>query len=154
MNGFPSPGDELARRLRYMWRELKVLADRIAALSRRVKVLEDAEPPKHELPPEMPVHHQRGAVVAEESDPYPVVLGGEATITVQLRVAPTTAVTIEVRRNGVTIGTPIVIAAGVTGLTRRFTEVFRPGDLYTDAVTDEGTGAEGLVVVGQFRRYA
>jgi hypothetical protein len=153
VNSVPSPGDGVARFLKYVQHELKVLGDRIAALSRRVKALEDEEDPEvvaaAEPTDEVAVMHMKGALGAATSDSYPVARGGAPLLLVSATIEPAGA-TLTVLRNGTGVDTfPLTFVSGQVEY--QVDEVFERGDEYALTLAP-GTGGSGLVVAAEFRQ--
>lgn len=142
----------MGRRLRRGWEAALGGRWSLPAPLVKTRMVGGVQPPPIGVVPQMGeviVVHMPGALVADTSDPYPVVVGGAPFLQIACTAAPTGA-ELDVLRNGVVVDT---ISLSFTGdyMEYQVAEVYVRGDFYVLDLTDPGTGGDGAVFAAEFR---
>lgn len=145
--------EHAGRRQRRAWEAALGGRSSLVAPLTRTRTIGGVQPPSIGVVAEkgevVPMNHP-GNLTVSAADPYPVLFGGAPRITVHLRTAPTSSITMRAYRNGVAVGSAFVIST--QDHIEEVEDKFVPGDLYHLGITSIGTGgAQGLVAATEFR---
>jgi hypothetical protein len=139
-----------ARQQRMMWDRGLAGRTPLPAPASRTRTRGGVQPPSIGVVAEMgemTSFHMRGALIADKSDPYPVMTGGAPMLVFSADAAPTAA-DFDIWRNASVVDT---VTLSDDWMEYQVDEVYVRGDTFRIDCTDPSSAGSGLVVAVEFR---